>query len=286
MTVHLPLASYACVFRRARPSSLVGRDERRAPLKTPVWEANLPRDSVKFCVIFKDFVWATWGSDMKIVIEFARKVFYSSEKSGNLTIFWHSCKMAARHTKCSISMILRKNRGLWTVYNLPSTLDILPSTLDNIPSTVDILPSTLDKNLHSKSTCFLKLTYQQRVIEVQRFLKRTNSRPQSRFLVTWSWNEGLWRQPLPDVRKFRTSGHACAEVTNITAHAYNGFLFLTAPLGTKFYFLSSLQTVASLGCFENTDFTQLGFIDNLESKGEDINKNQLNTPLGVQNWDN
>ena len=56
VTVHLPLASYAGVFRRARPSSLVGRDERRAPLKTPVWEANLPRDSVKFCVIFKDFV--------------------------------------------------------------------------------------------------------------------------------------------------------------------------------------------------------------------------------------
>ena len=34
---------------------------------------------------------------------------------------------------------------------------------------------------------------------------------------------------------------------------------------------------------ENTDFTQLGFIDNLESKGEGINKNQLNTPLGGQN---
>ena len=46
MTVHLPLASHAGVFRRARPSSLVGRDERRAPLKTPAWEANLPRDSI------------------------------------------------------------------------------------------------------------------------------------------------------------------------------------------------------------------------------------------------
>ena len=150
--------------------------------------------------------------------------------------------------------------------SLQFTIDPPASTLDNIPSTVDILPSTLDKNLHSKITYFLKLTYQERVIEVQRFLKRTNSRPQSRFLVTWSWNEGLWRQPLSDVRKFRTSGHACAEVTNITAYAHNGFLFLTAPLGTKFYFLSSLQTVASLGCFENTDFPQLGFIDNLESK--------------------
>ena len=72
-----------------------------------------------------------------------------------------------------------------------------------------------------------------------------------RFLVTWSENEGLWKQPLPDVRKFLTSGRACAEVTNITAHAHNGFLSLTAPLGEKFYFLSSLQRVASLGCFEN-----------------------------------
>ena len=67
-------------------------------------------------------------------------------------------------------------------------------------------------------------------------------------------------------QKFLTSGHAYEEVTNITAHAQNGFLSLTAPLGKKCYFLSSLQRVASLGCFENTDFTQLGFIDNLESK--------------------
>ena len=56
VTIPLPLASHAGVFRGARVSSLVGRDERRAPLKTPVLEANLPRDSVKFCVIFKDFV--------------------------------------------------------------------------------------------------------------------------------------------------------------------------------------------------------------------------------------
>ena len=52
-------------------------------------------------------------------------------------------------------------------------------------------------------------------------------------------------------KKFRTSGRACAKVTNITAHARNGFLSLTAPLGEKFYFPSSLQRVASLGCFEN-----------------------------------
>ena len=48
-----------------------------------------------------------------------------------------------------------------------------------------------------------------------------------------------------------TSGCACAKVTNITAHAHNGFLSLTAPLGKNFYFPSSLQRVASLGCFEN-----------------------------------
>ena len=82
--------------------------------------------------------------------------------------------------------------------------------------------------------------------------------------------------------KFRTSGHECAEVTNITAHAHRGFFSLTALLRKKFYFLSPLQRVDSLGCFENTDFTQLGFIDNLESKGEDVNKNQLNTQLGCR----
>ena len=37
----------------------------------------------------------------------------------------------------------------------------------------------------------------------------------------WSWKEGLRKQPLPG------HGHACAEVTNITAHAHNGFLSLT-----------------------------------------------------------
>ena len=83
--------------------------------------------------------------------------------------------------------------------------------------------------------------------------------------------------------KFRTSGDECAEVTNITAHAHRGFFSLTAPLGKKFYFLSPLQRVDSLGCFENTGlFSQLGFMNNLESKGEDINKNQLNTLLGCR----
>ena len=94
-----------------------------------------------------------------------------------------------------------------------------------------------------------------------------------RFLVTWSGNEGLWKQPLPDVRKFLTSGRACAEAANMTTHAHNGFLSLTAPLGEKFYFLSSLQRV---GCFENAP---LGFTDDLELKKEDSNRIRLNTLL-------
>ena len=40
VTVHLPLASYAGVFRGTRLSSLPTRDERRAPPKTPAWEAS------------------------------------------------------------------------------------------------------------------------------------------------------------------------------------------------------------------------------------------------------
>ena len=150
--------------------------------------------------------------------------------------------------------------------------------MNSLQFTLDPRQYALDKNLHSKSIYFLKLTHQERVMEVQWSLKRTHSRPQS---PTFLGHVVL--KPLPGVPIFRTSGHACAEVTNITAHAHSGFLSLTAPLGTKFYFLmSSLQTMTSLGSFENADFTQLGFIDNLESK-EDINKNQLNTLLGVQN---
>ena len=100
-----------------------------------------------------------------------------------------------------------------------------------------------------------------------------------RFLVTWSGNEGLWKQPLPDVRKFLTSGRACAEVTNITAHDHNGFLSLTAPLGEKFYFLSSLQRVASLGCFENVPLHSTWIHWEFGEFEEDSNGNRLNTLL-------
>ena len=110
-----------------------------------------------------------------------------------------------------------------------------------------------------------------------------HSRPQSPsflghvVLKRWALEAVVTRCP-----KFRTSGDECAEVTNITARAHRGFFSLTAPLGKKFYFLSPLQRVDSLGCFENTGFTQLGFINNLESKGDDISKNQLNTLLGCR----
>ena len=92
--------------------------------------------------------------------------------------------------------------------------------------TVDPRQYALDKNLHSKSIYFLKLTHQERVMEVQWSLKRTHSRPQSPTFL-----DHVVLKPL---RIFRTPGHACAEVTNITAHAHSGFLSLNAPLGTKF----------------------------------------------------
>ena len=46
-----------------------------------------------------------------------RKIFFSlpPKPPPPLKYFWHSCKIAARNTKRSISMILRENRGLWTV---------------------------------------------------------------------------------------------------------------------------------------------------------------------------
>ena len=39
--LRLSVASHAGIFRGARFSSFVGRNEKRAPLKTPAWEARL-----------------------------------------------------------------------------------------------------------------------------------------------------------------------------------------------------------------------------------------------------
>ena len=85
------------------------------------------------------------------------------------------------------------------------------------------------------------------------------------FLVTWFRNEGLWKEPLPNVRKFLTSGCACAEVTNITAHAHNGFLSLTAPLGKNFTSWTLSWEWLLWDVLKMHHFTQLGFTYNLEN---------------------
>ena len=104
------------------------------------------------------------------------------------------------------------------------------------------------------------------------FMPLSHSHPQSpSFLGHVVGKRGALEAAATGCQKY---GRPCAEVTNITAPAHNGFLsltghsrpqsplfllsrvalgtrMLTAPLGEKFYFLSSLQRVASLGCFEN-----------------------------------
>ena len=40
--------------------------------------------------------------------------------------FWHSCEMATRNAERSISTILRKNRGLWTVYKWKADEEVNP----------------------------------------------------------------------------------------------------------------------------------------------------------------
>ena len=50
----IPVASHAGAFRGARFSSLspfVGRDEKRAPLKTPAWEATIPEENEGLFVV-------------------------------------------------------------------------------------------------------------------------------------------------------------------------------------------------------------------------------------------
>ena len=74
---------------------------------------HLSRDSVKFCVLLKGFILASWDSDLKIVYKIRKECFYSP------VIFW-------------------------TGDILPSTLNLLPFTLDILPSTLHILPSALD----------------------------------------------------------------------------------------------------------------------------------------------
>jgi len=55
--------------------------------------------------------------DISLLTVTAILIFKCPEGAG-VGEFWHSCKMAPCNAKCLISMILRKNRGLWTVYKI------------------------------------------------------------------------------------------------------------------------------------------------------------------------
>ena len=72
-------------------------------IKIGIVTVHLPRDWVKFCVLLKVFVWASWDSDMKIAYKIRNE-----------------CFLLARKKICHFS----------TLDIPPSTLDILPSTLD------------------------------------------------------------------------------------------------------------------------------------------------------------
>ena len=137
--------------------------------------------------------------------------------------------MAARNTK-------RSPRSRWSYGKIEdceqSTIYPRPSTIYPQLSTIYPRPST--KTYTRKALIFLNWPTKKESWKSNGFLKGHILVPRARrFLIMWSWNERLWRQTLPDVRKFRTSGLAWAEVTNITAHSHNRFLSPTAPLGTK-----------------------------------------------------
>ena len=59
---------------------------------------------------------ASWTRAAVMIL---RSLYFSrflSNRPPPRQLFWHSCKMAARNAKRSISTILREDRGLWTVY--------------------------------------------------------------------------------------------------------------------------------------------------------------------------
>ena len=78
---------------------------------------------------------------------------------------------------------------------------------------------------------------------------------------------GLWKQPLPDVRKFLTFCCTYAEVANITAHGHHstGEKFLLPELPPKSVCFGIFFQMA------HAQLAQLGFTFNLELIGEHIN---------------
>ena len=100
-----------------------------------------------------------------------------------------------------------------------------------------------------------------------------------RVLVTWWGNEGLWKQPLPDVRKSLTSGRECAEVTISLLMLITDFCPSPLHWGKNFTSWALSREWLRWDVFKTHQFTQLGLTDNLELKEENINRNQLNTLL-------
>ena len=100
-----------------------------------------------------------------------------------------------------------------------------------------------------------------------------------RVLVTWWGNEGLWKQPLPDVRKFLTSGRECAEVTISLLMLITDFCPSPLHWGKRFTSWALTREWLLWDVLKMHRFTQLGFTDNLELKEEDSKRNQLNTLL-------
>ena len=100
-----------------------------------------------------------------------------------------------------------------------------------------------------------------------------------RFLVTWLGNEGLWKQPLPNVRKFLTSGRECAEVTISLLMLITDFCPSPLHWGKNFTSWALSREWLLWDVLKMHHFTQLGFTDNLELKEEDSNRNRLNTLL-------
>ena len=84
-------------------------------------------------------------------------------------------------------------------------------TLDPRHFTLDPRQYTLDKNLLSKSTYFLKLTHQERVMEVQCFLKRTHSRPQSPSFL----GHVVLKQGALEASRYRMSDNCGHPVTHV-----------------------------------------------------------------------
>ena len=132
----------------------------------------------------------------------------------------------------------------------------------------------------SKKKLTLSIRWRFIISRVQSLLSRAILVPRTRrFLVTWSGNEGLWKKPLPDVRKF---WHPVARVQNLQISLLMLITdFCPSPLhrGENFTSWALSREWLFWDVLKMHHFTQLGFTDNLELKEEDSNRNRLNTLL-------